>query len=962
MAGYERQSSAEIIPGATVRAAPINAEYNQLDAAFEALTGHKHDGSTGEGGYVPLIADVDALNKVVVDTANNKVTFYTEVAGVATAQIEVVDGKVVPVTDNDVDLGSATAYFKDAYIKGNLQVAAISATGSITPSADGTYDLGSASLEWRNLYIDGTATIDTLQVDENATVTGNLSVNGNTTVGNANTDTVAINAKITTSLVPNIDNAVDLGASGNEWRNLYIDGTANIDSLVADTADINGGNIDGVAIGASTASTAKFTQADVDNIRIDTNTISSTDTNGNIHLTPNGTGKVVTSKADIDGGSIDGVTIGTSSAVTELRVDNIKVDGNTISSTNTNGDINLTPDGTGKVVTSRADINGGTIDGTAIGGSTPAAGAFTTLSANAGITGDLTGDVTGNISATSGNSTLYTLDITNSLDMNAKVISAVGAPTLDADAATKKYVDDSITALIDGAPATLNTLNELAAALGDDASNVYTAIGERVAKSGDTMTGNLSMNTTNRIISVADPINAQDVATKNYIDTTYVDYSSAGDAAYDAQKLAVNPEDSLFTLSDGTTTGYSALHYAAKVAQTYDAFDDRYLGDKVAEPALDNDGNPLQTGALFFDSANNVMKVYNGVSWQAASSSIEGIKGDFEYTCTANQTVFTGTDNNGNALVIDVANLVNVYLNGVRLIASTDYIVSPATNTVTLITGAAAGDILELEVFGNFAGQSGAEVSITGGSVANVTLNNANVASGDLSFADNQKATFGAGSDLEIWSNGDTSYIRDSSSTGNLEIRATDLYIKSGDNTKVSAFFDSDGESKLYYNGASKLATTTAGVDVSGSVNVTSAGTTTPTSVKISASNAVGQSELNLHRVADNDGYTDFKLRNNGSLAFLYDTNAYDDRRAMSIHSGGDVYFYHLDGSTYKVQWDANVSTMKFVSGAGLEFNGYTFKEEGGYLYVYSGSTKIMRLDSAGNLDVVGNINSNATI
>jgi hypothetical protein len=53
-----------------------------------------------------------------------------------------------------------------------------------------------------------------------------------------------------------------LGRVGHEWRNLYIDGTANIDSLVADTADINAGTIDNTAIGASTASSAKFTTID----------------------------------------------------------------------------------------------------------------------------------------------------------------------------------------------------------------------------------------------------------------------------------------------------------------------------------------------------------------------------------------------------------------------------------------------------------------------------------------------------------------------------------------------------------------------------------------------------------------------------------------------------------------------------------------------------------------------------
>jgi hypothetical protein len=65
MAGYVRQSTADIIPTATVRAAPINAEYNAIRDAFAASSGHKHDGTTGEGGYIPLIGDVDALNKVV---------------------------------------------------------------------------------------------------------------------------------------------------------------------------------------------------------------------------------------------------------------------------------------------------------------------------------------------------------------------------------------------------------------------------------------------------------------------------------------------------------------------------------------------------------------------------------------------------------------------------------------------------------------------------------------------------------------------------------------------------------------------------------------------------------------------------------------------------------------------------------------------------------------------------------
>ncbi len=76
MAGYTRQSVADIIANAVIKAAPVNAEYNAIRDAFAALTGHKHDGSTGEGGYVSLIGDADALNKVVIDTSNNRISFF----------------------------------------------------------------------------------------------------------------------------------------------------------------------------------------------------------------------------------------------------------------------------------------------------------------------------------------------------------------------------------------------------------------------------------------------------------------------------------------------------------------------------------------------------------------------------------------------------------------------------------------------------------------------------------------------------------------------------------------------------------------------------------------------------------------------------------------------------------------------------------------------------------------------
>ena len=79
MAGYSRQSVADIISGEVVKAAPLNAEFNALRDAFAFATGHVHDGSSTSGAYVGLIADTDGKNKVVVDTSNNRVSFYDEV-------------------------------------------------------------------------------------------------------------------------------------------------------------------------------------------------------------------------------------------------------------------------------------------------------------------------------------------------------------------------------------------------------------------------------------------------------------------------------------------------------------------------------------------------------------------------------------------------------------------------------------------------------------------------------------------------------------------------------------------------------------------------------------------------------------------------------------------------------------------------------------------------------------------
>ena len=95
--------------------------------------------------------------------------------------------------------------------------------------------LGTSSLYFKNAYIDAITTTGNVAVGGNLTVTGTTAFNGGTlTLGDSASDNVVFGADINSNMIPNTDSAYDLGSSSQEWRDLYLDGTAHIDTLDVD--------------------------------------------------------------------------------------------------------------------------------------------------------------------------------------------------------------------------------------------------------------------------------------------------------------------------------------------------------------------------------------------------------------------------------------------------------------------------------------------------------------------------------------------------------------------------------------------------------------------------------------------------------------------------------------------------------------------------------------------------------
>ena len=311
-----------------------------------------------------------------------------------------------------------------------------------------------------------------------------------------------------------------------------------------------------------------------------------------------------------------------------------------------------------------------------------------------------------NVTAVAGNASNINAAVTNAGNINAVVANAANINTVSAnntnvtkvaDIETKvttlanNNVNVSLVAGINNAVSTVANISGYVANVAANNANVTAVANNR--DNINAAVGNASninaaaSNATNINAAVANAANINTVAGVN-ADVTTVATNIA--AILDAPNQA----------SGAAASAVSAASSAATAAALLDNFDDRYLGAKASNPALDNDGNALIVGALYFNTTDGVMSIYTSSGWIAASSASVATLATFEFVATGGQTVFTGSDANGQTLSYTAPALM-VTLNGVRLRPDDDYTATDGVN-ITLVSAATAGDELVVDAFGNF--------------------------------------------------------------------------------------------------------------------------------------------------------------------------------------------------------------------------------------------------------------------
>ena len=254
----------------------------------------------------------------------------------------------------------------------------------------------------------------------------------------------------------------------------------------------------------------------------------------------------------------------------------------------------------------------------------------------------------------------------------------------------------------------------------------------------------------------------------------------------------------------------------------------------------------LNEGDLFFNTTSDTLKVYNGTAWEAGVTAGSGFLPLTGGQLTGNLT-FSGSETvDGRDVSVD-----GTKLDGIE--AGAD-----VTDTANVT---AAGALMA-----------------TGGSVT-----------GNVSFGDNDKAIFGAGSDLQIYHDGSNSYIQDTG-TGDLKIYANDFNVWTSTGSARYLDATSGGAVNLYHNGNAKLATTSTGIDVTGTVTADGLSVGDNQNITVGNSNDLYIYHNGSNSHIEDRGAGDLVLKSNNNMWFQdYGTNEV----MLKLDSGGAASLYY---------------------------------------------------------------------
>ena len=392
MAGYTRQST--YTDGDIIDAADSNDEFDQLLAAFNASSGHTHDGTSTEGAPITKLLSNTLTFGAATSGTDITVTFDGESNDGVLKWME--DEDYFEFSDDLLIASTEKIQFRDTAIYINS-----SADGQLDLVADTEIQIAATTIDMNgaadisgNLAVGGNLT-----VAGNATVTGTTTFNGGTlTLGDSASDNIVFGADVDSHIIPDDDDTFDLGSSSQQWRNIYIDGSAYIDGLAEDilvATDKKVGFRDSAIYINSSADGQLDIVADTE-IQIAATTI---DINGAI----NASGEIIAASLDISGNidvngttNLDVVDIDGAvniAAATTVATDN-KIqfrDTGLYINSSTDGQLDIVADTEVQIAATTVDINGAVdVSGNlSVGGNLDVTGTFDLSDSNFTNAGDI---------------------------------------------------------------------------------------------------------------------------------------------------------------------------------------------------------------------------------------------------------------------------------------------------------------------------------------------------------------------------------------------------------------------------------------------------------------------------------------------------------------------------------------------------------------------------------------------